>query len=57
MYVITLHCDDLPALYFDALPATWGHDKTTAKHFTTDQEAKNFMRVWKLTDGAVVERV
>ena len=56
MYLITLRCDDLPPLFFDELPATWVHDKSTARHFATEQEAKNFMRVWKLSDGATVER-
>jgi len=56
MHVISLHCDNLPPLFFDALPATWVHDKATAKKFATEQEAESFKRVWKLSDGAAVER-
>ena len=56
MFLIAFETDDLPAIYFDALPNTWTHNRATAKTFETVQDAASFVRVWRLTEGVRIER-
>lgn len=57
MHVITLRCDNLPPIYFEQHANTWTPKKEDARKFATAEEAKSFIIVWRLTDGALVERV
>ena len=42
---------------FEQHANTWTPKKEDARKFATAEEAKSFIIVWRLTDGALVERV